>query len=479
MPRTFASLLSLLLALSLSAAGHDISVAPNTPVQQHPVLAGNGSGFIAAWIEQQPSGTKAGRVSRDGEPLDGSGIAISEGGTYSVAIAHGISETLVVWSNSNGVFARRIGQSGTLLDAAPLLLTKSYGEVAVAWNAARYLAIWSSGAGIAGAFVSPDGTMTTKTLLPDDPFAIILAPDLAWDGRQFIVVFGAAVLRPCPILCPVPPPDTFKVLRVSADGVAIDPSPLTIPGTHLRAHVASSGAQSLLALDTFTDISTIVVGEEEGALKLGPEVPLAYWRWGVSSDVVWDGAAYTVGWRYRTFDESANWLAAAQVTALGVPLKMSFVNTGPRDPNGRVDASPYGSWGPSIAVNDLGEAAFAITEAAPSTQIPRARLYLAGELSPMPPPPPAPRNAIGYFGGNTAVVEWQSDRDGDRFLIEQSIDFGQTWRVVAITAPGAHQARLEAAIGNLFRISAVGPGGVSGSTVTSIGSMLRRRAQGH
>ena len=51
-------------------------------------------------------------------------------------------------------------------------------------------------------------------------------------------------------------------MRVSADGDAIDSSPLTITGTHLGVHVASSGAESLITLDGLDQVSTIVAHDE-------------------------------------------------------------------------------------------------------------------------------------------------------------------------------------------------------------------------
>jgi hypothetical protein len=93
----------------------------------------------------------------------------------------------------------------------------------------------------------------------------------------------------------------------------------------------------------------------------------------------------------------------------------------------------------------------------------------------MPPPPLAPRNAVSYFGGNTARIDWQSDT-ALGFVIELSPDFGKNWYLYRIVSGDTRTTSVFASVGNLFRIRAFGPGGLSEGTITSIGSMKRDRA---
>ena len=76
----------------------------------------------------------------------------------------------------------------------------------------------------------------------------------------------------------------------------------------------------------------------------------------------------------------------------------------------------------------------------------------------------------------TARIDWQSDGGGNGFLIEQSVDFGKTWFPAATAPPDARTITVNAKVGDLFHIRAFGPGGLSEGTITSIGSMQRRRA---
>jgi hypothetical protein len=346
--------------------------------------------------------------------------------------------------------------------------------VAVAWDGSRYFVVWSTGDRIVGAFVGSDGVVTPPKPLTNrtTPATIPAVPDVTWDGRQFIVVFGDSPVVNCGP-CMVPVPNHIRLLRVSSTGDAIDATPLQIPGEHIRAHIATSGADSLIALDDFNDVSTVVVHDEDGVLHLDPEVPLFHWPLSaVFSDVTWDGASYIVGWEYLddTFDPRSGWLAAARVTRTGLPFGSLTTPVGSPE-----SVSYTESWGPSIAANDAGEVALAISETLPQSYVPRARLYLMTELPPMPPPPLAPRNAASLFGGKTARIDWQGE-DVPGYLLEWSFDFGKSWRNYTVLPGTARSVTVPASIGNLFRISAFGPGGVSAATITSIGSEPRRRA---
>ena len=452
-----------------------------TPVRQLlPVVAANGSGFTAAWLEQTAGlrSVVAGRVSSDGQPLDGSGLPLDQKFPSSPAIASGVSQTLVVWGNTDGVVAERLTPSGGVLDTTPISIAKPAhaSSLAVAWTGSRHFIVWTDGIQFFGAFLGPDGVATAPR-----PLGVQAAPlnyasglDMAWDGRQFIVVYAEVSYAgvecgECPLV-----PDHVRILRVSATGDAIDVMPIRIPGVHLRAHVASSGSESLLALDNTSDTadtSAMIVTEEFGYLKLGPEVPVFHWFSNIGSDVVWNGFEYIIGWRYPQSRNDAGWLGATRISRSGVPLASFFTpGDGPVD----LDAGPPV---PSIAANDGGDAAFVISEVAPPSYVSRARLYLMSEMAPMTPAPPAPRNVMSVFGGGTTLIEWQSDGTPNGFLLEISPDFGKTWFPIAVTTDVRSRTIQQVQVGTQIRVSAFGPGGLSAGTITSIASPLRRHAQ--
>ncbi|HEV7571120.1 MAG TPA: hypothetical protein VGQ21_06440 [Thermoanaerobaculia bacterium] len=488
MPRVAAALLlTLVVSFSAGAAGHDLTTSPPTANQILPVVTGNGSGFTAAWIEPVQSHNAIGwrLASAAGEPIEGVGGAFDQTYVQSMAIAHSPSETLIVWITNANVYAERLSPSGAPLNMIAVTSGAYASDVAVAWNGSRYFVVWSNGYQLVGSLIAPGGSPTPPrpffgelpVIGQPAPANFELAPDVAWDGRNFVIVFGEAPNIPCVLsVCPPPSPSLghFRVMRVSADGAAIDSSPLTINGTHLRAHVASSGAESLIALDGISEVSAIDAHDESG-LTLDAETPLFQWYRDVSSAVAWDGTTYTVGWRYLGADPGPSWLGAAHVTQLGSPFDYRVTASG--------GALPFGgttTWGrPSIAVNEAGITAFAISESAGASSLARARLYLASELTPMPAAPSAPRNAVSYFSGNTARIDWQDSETPAGFVLEGSWDFGKTWGFYQSIAGDARTTSVYAYVGNLFRIRAFGSGGLSDGTITSIGSGPRRRAAGH
>jgi hypothetical protein len=261
-------------------------------------------------------------------------------------------------------------------------------------------------------------------------------------------------------------------MRVSASGVAIDAAPVRISGVYSAAHVASSGEESLVVLDRAGGTSSVVVRDEGGTLHLDPVLPLFDWFYGARSDVAWDGTSYVAAVRYTSFPTDGSWLAAIQVSQSGVPLR-SLVTPAAGPPDFTFETAP------SIAADAAAGTAVAISEVAPPAYGARARLYLRSEFSPMFAPPPAPRNAVSYFGGTTARIDWQSDGGGNGFLIERSIDFGKSWIPWVMVAADARTIAVNAKVGDFFRVRAFGPGGLSEGTITSIGSMFRRRADRH
>jgi hypothetical protein len=474
-------ILTSVFSFGLFAAGHDLSTSPPTTNQTGAVVTGNGSGFIAAWVEWAPQGRNtivSGRASGDGASIGSAGAAIEQPQVQSMAIAHSPSDTLVAWIADGNVYAERLSASGLPLATILLTPTKVFpSDIAVAWNGSRYFVIWSTSQQLTGAFIAADGSSTPPHAFFTEPSSVSnvpVVPDMAWNGQHFLVVFGE-LPPPCMFTCPVSYPDRFRLMRVSVEGDAIDSPPLLITGIHRRAHVASSGAESLIALDGLGDVSRIIA-RDESSLTIDAETPLFRWYSEIASGVVWDGATYTVGWRYVGKDTS--WIGAAHVARSGFPFDYRFTAAG-----GPFSYPNTLWWGrPSVAVNDIGLAAFAITET--SSSFSRARLYLASEFAPMPPPPPAPRNVVSYAGGNSARIDWQSDDGAAGFVVEVWSIYYDIWSgyynawSLYGTLPGdARTTTVNANADSLFRVRAFGPGGVSDGPVTTIRSMPRRRAE--
>lgn len=473
--RTPVLILTLFISVSLLAAGHDL---PSSQAQVWPAVTATGSGFMAAWVASGPNGDSVEwrAVNVNGEAIGGAGTAPEKTSYSSIAIAHSPSDAIVVWIADHNIHVQHLSLSGTALSTSAISSGERPRDVAVAWNGSRYFVVWATESRVLSALVAPEGTAAPPVLL-NQPFFTEgslerspIAPDVAWDGRNFIVVFAEVNNLVCTQLCPGQLPDQHRVMRVSADGKPVDPSPIVIKGSYVRAHVASSGAESLITFDRDYQVSTIVV-HDAGSLTLDAETPLFHWASSMSSAVVWDGATYTVGWRYRAPDPGPSWIGAARVTRSGLAFDYRVVATGLP-----IYSSGLLSWGPSIAVSDAGVTAFVISEG--TVQNRRARLYLASEFAPMPAPPPAPSNVISYFSGETARIAWQLSDTAAGYVIETQVDIGR-WDINAVVPAYLNTATVYTRIGNLLRVCAFGPGGVSEGTTTSIGSMPRRHPARH
>lgn len=178
------------LALPAPAMAAEIAIATGSGNANAPVIAaapGRGGRFFVVWFETAPttllSSGKFDRVMARGVDAQGNVIGgdsvVSQGVTQDQslggsrpAIAYNsiANEFLVVYdrtydgSTRNGIFAQRVGASGTLIGSEITVVAAPFQRVA---NAAydpsnnRYFVVWSSPTGIGGTFVSSDGQATT------------------------------------------------------------------------------------------------------------------------------------------------------------------------------------------------------------------------------------------------------------------------------------------------------------------------------
>lgn len=356
------------------------------PVTQTQVqLASDGAGFLAVWVEHEGESTvtRLARVSRSGEPLDGEGIKLPlpPKPPLSLTITRGApGEALIVAATSSGIYALRWSRSVGLLDAAPIPIelrtTEGDNTVVVAWSEGRYLLVSRGNiATLTGTFIGRDGSVSAPIELPiSRPRGALngyaVAAALAWSGHDFLLAAGIVPFRACQNICANRPEEIWLV-RLSARGTVVD-APVAVPGRHSVARLASSGSNFLLALDDGT-LRMVTTGS--AGINVGPELRLFPSFGDAASDVVWDGHAYVVVWRYGIPFDGPAWLGHVRVDTAG--------NMSPPEIVSALRGTPSA---PSAAVNDAGETAAAVTELTPWTATERARVYLASDFS-VPPPP--------------------------------------------------------------------------------------------
>ena len=119
---------------------------------------------------------------------------------------------------------------------------------------------------------------------------------------------------------------------------------------------------------------------------------------------------------------------------------------------------------------------FVISEMAPPSYSALARLYLTSEMAPMPSPAPVPRNVVTYVTGSSTTITWQSEGTQLGFLIEVSPDFGKSWFLRDLRGDVRTSVLVTDPRATLFRVSAIGPGGLSEPAVSTFGRIDRSRA---
>ena len=171
-------------------------------------VAWNGSLYLVAWTDfrsDHEGDLYVGRVTAEGENLDGAGILVSAEADLHVdpRIGSNGDDFFVVWRHREGgdgdVYASRVTASGTVLDPEgfPVSAEPVFEELpVVAWDGDNYLVVWTSWnerSDVYGARVTPDGVVV------DDPGFVISGnpwyesvPSVSWDGDNYLVAWSDA-----------------------------------------------------------------------------------------------------------------------------------------------------------------------------------------------------------------------------------------------------------------------------------------------
>jgi hypothetical protein len=416
--------------------------------QEQPVIASDGVDYVAAWLEHNGPDMIAmvGRVTRAGVPLDGPGVTlpVPTKKVLNVSIARGTGgDALVVVGAVEGTWAFRWSRIVGLVDKSPIVLDgfgANYGT-AVAWNGVSYLVLRASfytSSSLAGWFVDSNGSAGAKFDIPmtlyDRESAGAIHPAIAWDGRQFLISIPTAYNGPCTTLCPSPYAYEIRLVRLSAAGSVLDKTPYRVLNA-VAARIATSGREFLLLSSDYYSFSTAIVhGDASGLSVTAPIITVQDVR---ASDVTWDGTYYDVAWT-----GIGDFLRLWRVDRTGHVQQKVFV------------AGPDGA--PSVAANDAGEVAIGVAEAAPPSNLSRARIYFNSELQPVPTALPTPTNATGHLiPRNEALLHWDGDAPG--YLVEWL--FNDVWHELQHLPGNVHEATVYAQPGFMYRIRAYGPDG--------------------
>ena len=267
-------------AATVTPDGHPsepFTLGDNGGIQPDPAVAGTPTLFSVAW-QMPPSRIVAGGISSDGEAVSSPQL-ISRAANRQAqpAVASSGEMFLVVWQDYRGdsfdIHAARLDAAGNLLDEHPIVVSDA----------------------------------------PADQ----VAPDVAWNGGYFFVVwedlrsgssydvFGAGV--------------TIRGDVLEPDGFRISPQ----RGSQFNVAVTSSGGGGSLVVwedfggEEFGDLRGVLVG---GSAPTTPAFTISAAPGDQRNPAVaWDGRAYLVAWEDARFDDFTE-IFATRVTGSGVVL---------------------------------------------------------------------------------------------------------------------------------------------------------------
>ena len=389
--------------IEVSAAITDSGIVPSATYdvlativgQTEPKVASDGVDFFGVWVENTATTNTimAGRVTRAGEPLDGTGIVVAESPAsasnrplYSPAVAFGGGVYLVVFgsapSRQNNVLARRYARDGTPIDPAPFVISRNAIAPSVAAGGDRFLVTWvlASEDSLGGATVGSDGGVGTEQLLtparslelPEER-GPLGQPMISWNGRHFIVAY---FMEQETLNNGLPLVDRVRVLRTSALGTPLDAHTTEVLNGGWYPSIACSEQECVVSFLGLETIQAAVV-HDETALRVDAPKTVARQTSSFAA-MAFDGASYILAWR-----SGDSLTGVARITRGGQPYDVAMTGTAKAFPTLDPHLVPnFPASPPAIAANAAGDTAIITTEFNTLWMIDRARFYFASEFLP-------------------------------------------------------------------------------------------------
>jgi len=367
-----------------------------TAVRQFdPAVASDGVDFFGAWIETTSTTTTlmAGRVTRSGLPLDGTGLTVAESSAIpsnrplrSPSVAFGAGVYLVVFvsdlNSEHRVMGRRYARDGSPIDPAPFVISHTGVAPSVAFGGGRFLVAWDLCSpfactinSLAGAMVGSDGSQDPPQLLTPalsqelhEELGYTGRPMIGWNGRHFVVAYDLAEQGP-PNSLPVA--YRVRVLRVSPSGTPLDAHTTTAVEGGTDAAIACSDHECVVSSVRGGNVVAAVVHDDASLVADAPKIVADVQR--VAYDAIaFDGASYILAWRIGD-----TLLGVARITRGGDPYGVGVTGT----TNANIYAQPASTI--AIAANAAGDTAIIATQFDNAWMIDRAHFYFASEI-PLP-----------------------------------------------------------------------------------------------
>lgn len=164
--------------------------------QLSPAMAANASQALIAWQERSADEiTLRGRVIAGGRPF-GDAIEIHSS-TLDISaplVVAAEGTFLVLWTEADGLRAKRVATNGIVLDASPILLSQPY-ILSVASNGRDFAIVYPQQSSFGARIVSqhgaagPEEQLTTVPPYRPEEWQSQVLPSLTWDGSRYLLVW--------------------------------------------------------------------------------------------------------------------------------------------------------------------------------------------------------------------------------------------------------------------------------------------------
>jgi hypothetical protein len=323
-------------------AQHGLAVSANE--QRQPVIAGSGSNYLVAWLEND--GVYAGRLSLSGDPLDGRGLFVG-GLPYTkppyAFEAPGITATFdgmsyLVTTSTSRIYAGLPRSSITVTRIDPTTgdarsaLPICGNDMRIASNGSTTVAVWADCRdGISAAMLDANGALAsnpvTAGVVPAPQLWAVAHPSLAWNGAAWLVTWEEQYAL---ISSSYAYYQTFAIraARLSGALTLLDTQPIALtPPTQTlfsSSHLASDGHDFLAVWRDSTTIHTRPISASgvpsEDRTIAGVKSP---------QDLVWNGTSYSLAFASMDGNFAPVDLALMHLRSSGEPIDSQIISATP------------------------------------------------------------------------------------------------------------------------------------------------------
>jgi hypothetical protein len=280
--------------------------------QESPVVASAQGTHLAVWTDLLADQTRILRAARfftNAPTFDGQGIEIQRFSTPSpgiipAAVASDGESFLILWESDFKLFSRRLARDGTWIDAAARdtgITACSITQQSLIWNGERYFLVQTCDSVISGIHLDQTGLPSGPEVNISPLEAYVSNAAVAFDGRDYMLVWTDGDSPFCPILCPGPRIDIYSA-RVTREGLVLDNPArrLTLSGQNGFPSIAWGGERYLVTWTGQNGIHGTRLTPEGIMIDGSPEsdgVTIVKLQQRSATRAIFDRAAFVVFWR--------------------------------------------------------------------------------------------------------------------------------------------------------------------------------------